>query len=1237
VPALLLAALTAAPTLTDAATLLAQAEAQIEWVRSRGGFVHPSIQVRPLFPDMDNAPLGVFATTPLKKGETLIILTPDSLFQSESGSTCDLVRKLIRHSQLGNHSEYAPYVQYILDDATNTPRLPSAWSQPAKDLIETIAGKELPPESMTGLSIHDECHDDEDNDDDDSDNNYDLEQEAYLTVRRRSWDHKMLPVFDMLNHRNGRWTNVHSTKVHHDDPDHNIKVYATRDIQPNEQLHLSYNECADCDDFRMSYGMPEMVRDFAFIEDYPQRFVFWCGDDSVVLQLDENNNDGNDDDAAAAAGKPLQLSWITVEPQWEHIHFFRGHLQRLRNLHDHVHAQAALLTKDSHAGWLILEYYKALLTVLEYAVDEFAYDGDDNDNDDDEQECSISASGEQTCKGEMGRSYKSNLDELQELGDQIYNHGMCIFGLNDSEVDFEDIDYYESQYQTILYQYNPHSNDTCLALNDHLQTCTSFRPHYHEVFVHYPARYVERVQRVAFIGGGDNMIVHEILKYPSLELVVGMELDHHVVRRSFKHFGTQPHWDDPRLQWWFGDGSQSLLMLPPEYYGSFDLVLLDLQTEVAEFLKVTDELNIMQAAMLLLKPDGVIARNEDWDFGTANPFSDYAVDLYYADVPRICVQGITMGSNSVNFLKKTPKAHDVDTVYLDPFASDKGPFGIWYNYVHQSTNSPTNKLCKDSDAPGEKILTDETVRPGVLMILEVENADSLETSSMEAAVSNALKSAGLTQLSVALSATEQAGGGCEIIFILEEGYAAARTWPEHKYCAFDLLLWSKIGQQETAKAELVSAVGGKLGKSTSSYRIVTAGMFGTSEGPIGPKIIETCEQSTDHTRNANAEKNDIDAVLEESSSLFPESNVLVVVLCGQESLPCESLGLLAEKFEKNGSGQKVVPVWACPNFATDTVSEDDESKLMFECHRDTLHRFVALGDAQGKIGGIVIDPTVSRGMGQIVHKVLSRKKVRTSVLSDNHVVLAIALDSSGSWHRAFLDRFRTDFARWDPAYRLEAVFNSTNSSFELGVFSSGDDGFYSHAVNMIARIEEKTSLISEVRKIVNGINNYVAEFEPSKISSNDDYDFSLALEQWEFQHPLGEQTIIHFARKPESSAFSTTQITDAFQNSVREIEDTDEPSTDSISVKVGDGSVNVAFWSEGGSIIASWDGRDRITCYFFSAGTEEDPLLDHFADLFLKKIPSLFVVSRDALPRGIGRTVNFAKDLLPSKERPQWA
>lgn len=115
---------------------------------------------------------------------------------------------------------------------------------------------------------------------------------------------------------------------------------------------------------------------------------------------------------------------------------------------------------------------------------------------------------------------------------------------------YEVLEHEKSNYQNFLWQYRSTDDDTCLHLDGMLQICSSYRPHYHEFFVHYPARYLNSIKRVIFLGSGDAMLLHEILKYPSLEKVVGLELDQTVTRKSFKHFKTQPHYDDPRVEWW---------------------------------------------------------------------------------------------------------------------------------------------------------------------------------------------------------------------------------------------------------------------------------------------------------------------------------------------------------------------------------------------------------------------------------------------------------------------------------------------------------------------------------------------------------------------------------------------------------------------------------------------------------------------------------------------------------------
>ena len=83
--------------------------------------------------------------------------------------------------------------------------------------------------------------------------------------------------------------------------------------------------------------------------------------------------------------------------------------------------------------------------------------------------------------------------------------------------------------------------------------------------------------------------------------------DQTVTRWSFKHFGSQPRWDNDKVQWWYGDAAKSLLMLPKEYFGTFDMILVDLSETVMSSL-VTKELDIMAALSLLLRPEGIFVK-----------------------------------------------------------------------------------------------------------------------------------------------------------------------------------------------------------------------------------------------------------------------------------------------------------------------------------------------------------------------------------------------------------------------------------------------------------------------------------------------------------------------------------------------------------------------------------------------------------------------------------------------------
>jgi len=86
-------------------------------------------------------------------------------------------------------------------------------------------------------------------------------------------------------------------------------------------------------------------------------------------------------------------------------------------------------------------------------------------------------------------------------------------------------------------------------------------------------------------------------------------------------------------------------VLPKEYYGTFDLVIIDILTEVAKALRVNDELSVMEAAKLLMKPNGIIIKNEDTGYvpGTEPDYTKYSVDVVFHDVPLYCLQVFVAG------------------------------------------------------------------------------------------------------------------------------------------------------------------------------------------------------------------------------------------------------------------------------------------------------------------------------------------------------------------------------------------------------------------------------------------------------------------------------------------------------------------------------------------------------------------------------------------------------------------
>ena len=618
---------------TEKRSIAEHSDNLISWLHSfSSGFINPKVQFRHLDENDPTSFFGAFVTEDMDMNELILRVPQQMLLDSRqenpipSAMVCGLVYNLIEQFELGEESEYSTYTKYLKD--TQPPgMLPSAWSDEGKNLLLKVLGDhqfefdewleryqnedtvethhEYPPTFVIGW-IEDDWYRDCDGDEDP------LSEYAALLVVQRAWDDVLIPVFDMFSHRNGPWLNTKSNSVH---AGSDVTIRAKRNIKAGEQLYTSYNMCEDCSNRATTYGTPEIFRDYGFVEQFPQSWIFRNLD--IAFRIDEVY------DEEAEQSSLVITEWIENEPTAKQ----RGRIEKtLRDVQ---------INKEMYLGdrskwedvpdteWSLIEEFIDAMQIALNLVVEYFLDLDLQDS------CVMDGS----CNVSLER-YEDLNETFETYAEQYYFETVFDFKKSFSRFEhYDTVDFIESQYQEISFLYSKKDDDTCMDLDNTIQICTQYRPHYHELGVHYPARFLPAgsLKRVLFVGGGDSMLLHEILKYDSVEKVVGLEIDQKVVRGAFKHFGTLPHFDDPRgklqlvhhsqgdfkhsltylflVEWWFGDASKSILLLPKDYFGSFDLVLVDLSETVSSF-KVTDSLDVLEDLTLLTKDDGIFVKNE---------------------------------------------------------------------------------------------------------------------------------------------------------------------------------------------------------------------------------------------------------------------------------------------------------------------------------------------------------------------------------------------------------------------------------------------------------------------------------------------------------------------------------------------------------------------------------------------------------------------------------------------------
>jgi spermidine synthase len=1228
----------------------------VDWLNAQeGGIFNPKQEIRHENPEDPTSKLGVFATERIEEGEILsqvpwsIII--DSTQEGEEAQTeipdvlsCVTVEKLLSEMQLGDDSKYAPYVKYLLAQK-DVDQIPSAWSNEGKELlVELLDGTEqwIPPRMPIQL-MQDEWFRECDGDEEDT-----FSEDVAALVMKISTDDLMVPIYDWYTHRNGKWFNAKEN----DDRGVAHQMIARRAIEAGEQIHNSYDLCDGCNEFAVEngYGTPgtytqikiivvvlrlhfshnipsstEIFRDYGVVESMPQRWSFqpkaveleddeekWLyAPEQINFELQESDEGG------------VEVNWAT------HLLFddrgrnyirmlFRKELRRLYRF------QNVMYKLDSSEGnpgipkeeWeKIRDFYSALKNALRYAIYSLVNDGKEAAFDTCKEGMSAN---EGYCPAAYIDVYGIHYDDLGYERDGL---DYIFPGCEDTQLvqfyNYEDLEVVKTNYQKLTFEQRESDMDVCMNLESTLQICSNYRPHYHEFFVHFPARYLDSVKRVIFIGGGDSMLLHEVLKYPTLEKVVGLELDQQVTRKSFKYFKSQPHFDEDNVEWWYGDATKSLPLLPQDYWGSFDLVLVDLSETVMSF-SVTGELDIFAALSLLLKPEGIMVKNEPY-IEQFSEFFDYSIHIFYGS-PKICTQVLVMGSNEVDFLHHPLKEHDVEMLLLEPIEKPEDRFKYFHDY--KKTDARIQGKCKDDGSDPDATSTAHGKKAGVLDIVEAENTSVPLNEQIEEILYSVVRKEGLTPISISSS-----DGGATFI-VMKEGYVVARMWPELSYCAFDINLWGSFQKSETLRSALVAAVGST---SISSYRIVVGGMHGANtweddKDVIGVQVsqIRNCEtksfeggQEDDYSTGVQA----LGVAMGQTVHLLANDNLIVVVACGFKNKD-ECLGL--DVFP----GHKVVPLWACPELQNESSDSLDYSK-MYDCEVDMLHQLhmIVGDDNKVRIDTFVVDISAPYSMGQIFNSIWGIKDNRNNMLKKKHIFLAPMVDPNDEpWRRNFLERYRKEKQRYALS-RAELILENGSKSVELGFLSIGDRYFFKHLVALEDLTREKLASVGNydawVKTVTGGILYFDQEFD-SRTFEPEAYDAKPAIEQASNQKPLGRQSVFQFEfSQPEDGSLMPTfdEISQFLEQTQIEVDYA--PLRFDKFTDVGDGALIVSIFSEGGLVLV-WDGQFHVDINLFSTDESQKK-----ADLFVKtfaNLSSLQKTLRDDQPRGIGRVVQFQKE-----------
>ncbi|WNS78719.1 polyamine aminopropyltransferase [Domibacillus sp. DTU_2020_1001157_1_SI_ALB_TIR_016] len=236
-------------------------------------------------------------------------------------------------------------------------------------------------------------------------------------------------------------------------------------------------------------------------------------------------------------------------------------------------------------------------------------------------------------------------------------------GLHSEQTDFQKLDMIQTE-----------EFGNMLVLDGMVMTTEKDEFVYHEMVVHVPLFTHPNPKKVLIVGGGDGGTMREVLKHPSVEKVIQVEIDQKVVEYSKQYLPQiSCGYDNPRAELIIGDGFMHILNSENEY----DVILVDSTEPVGPAANLFTK-GFYAGIAKALKEDGIFVAQTDNPWFKADLIRNAVRDtreifpvarLYTCNIPTYPsgMWTFTIGSKKYEPLQvETSRFFELDTKYYTP-------------------------------------------------------------------------------------------------------------------------------------------------------------------------------------------------------------------------------------------------------------------------------------------------------------------------------------------------------------------------------------------------------------------------------------------------------------------------------------------------------------------------------------------------------------------------------------------